>query len=117
MADKRMNQFTTATDGAYIYAEDADGSQVKLTKASLANVLNSLLRLRCWIYTSNVDLAYVLTYNVGKAGNVVGEYITVIKGVAKHTPFFQATDDGSISFRISEGIPKGDFFVLIYTVI
>ena len=35
MADKQMNQFTTAKDGAYIYAEAADGSQVKISKADL----------------------------------------------------------------------------------
>ena len=35
MADKQMNQFTTATDGAYIYAEAADGSQVKIAKEDL----------------------------------------------------------------------------------
>ena len=117
MADKKMNQFTTASNGSYIYAEAADGSQVKITKGNLANVLNGLLRLRCWAYKSNVDRAYVLTYNVGGAGNVVGEYITVIEGVAKLTPFFQATDNGEISIRISEGIPKGEFLVLIYTII
>ena len=71
MADKKMNQFTTASNGSYIYAEAADGSQVKITKGNLANVLNGLLRLRCWAYESNVDRAYVLTYNVGGAGKVV----------------------------------------------
>lgn len=116
MADVKMNQLATATDGEYIYAEASNGSQVKITKGNLANVLNGLLRLRCLTYESNVDRAYVLTYNVGGAGNVVGEYITVIEGVAKLTPFFQATDNGVISIRISEGIPKGEFFVLIYTI-
>lgn len=117
MADKQMNQFTTASAANYIYAEAANGSQVKITKNALANILNGLLRLCCWAYTSNIDRAYVLTYNVGKAGNVVGEYITVIDGVAKITPFFQETEDGSVSIKVVEGIPKGEFLVLIYTII
>lgn len=43
MADKQMNQFTTATDGAYIYAEAAYGSQVKISKDSLLNLLRNEL--------------------------------------------------------------------------
>ena len=43
MADKQMNQFTTATDGAYIYAEAADGSQVKISKADIINLLRNNL--------------------------------------------------------------------------
>ena len=39
MAVKKMNQFNTASDGAYIYAEAADGSQVKIAKADLFRVL------------------------------------------------------------------------------
>lgn len=39
MADLKMNQFTPATDGAYIYAEAADGNQVKIAKADLLNAL------------------------------------------------------------------------------
>jgi hypothetical protein len=35
MADKRMNQFTPATDMEYVYAEAADGSQVKIKKNDL----------------------------------------------------------------------------------
>lgn len=39
MADKKMNQFTTATDGAYIYAEASDGSQVKISKSDIIAAL------------------------------------------------------------------------------
>ena len=42
-ADKHMNEFATATDGAYIYAEAADGSQVKISKASLASLIKTLI--------------------------------------------------------------------------
>ena len=43
MADKKMNQFTTATGGEYIYAEAADGSQVKIAKANLVSMLGGLI--------------------------------------------------------------------------
>lgn len=39
MADKQMNQFTTATNGAYIYAEASDGSQVKISKSDIIAAL------------------------------------------------------------------------------
>ena len=39
MADKQMNQFFRAKDGAYIYMEAADGNQVKIAKADLLNAL------------------------------------------------------------------------------
>lgn len=39
MADKQMNQFTSASDGAYIYAELSDGSQVKIAKADLIELI------------------------------------------------------------------------------
>ena len=42
-ADIKMNEFATATDGAYIYAEAADGSQVKISKASLASLIKTLI--------------------------------------------------------------------------
>lgn len=39
MADKQMNQFTTATDGAYIYAEASNGSQVKILMNDLITII------------------------------------------------------------------------------
>lgn len=39
MADKRMNQFTPATNMEYVYAELADGSQVKIKKSDLFSLL------------------------------------------------------------------------------
>lgn len=41
MADKQMNQFTTATDGAYIYAEAADGSQIKISKLDIISLIRN----------------------------------------------------------------------------
>jgi hypothetical protein len=43
MADKKLNDLTAATDAAYVYAEDASGNQVKISKASLASVVGELL--------------------------------------------------------------------------
>lgn len=43
MADKRLNDLSTATDGAYIYAEDASGNQIKIAKADLATVVAGLM--------------------------------------------------------------------------
>lgn len=40
--DKKMNQFTSATDGAYIYAEASNGSQVKIAKADLINAIGGI---------------------------------------------------------------------------
>ena len=42
-ADIRMNQATVASDGSYVYAEAADGSLVKISKASLAILIKGLL--------------------------------------------------------------------------
>jgi hypothetical protein len=43
MADKKLNDLTAATDAAYVYAEDASGNQVKISKASLASVVGELI--------------------------------------------------------------------------
>ena len=42
MADIKMNQFTTSTDGAYIYAEASNGLQVKIAKADLINAIGGI---------------------------------------------------------------------------
>ena len=59
MADKQMNQFTTSTDGAYIYAEASNGSQVKISKAALKTLIldigNMVMRNR-----GNLDDSYDL---------------------------------------------------------
>lgn len=39
MADKKLNEVTAASDGAYVYAEDASGNQIKISKADLASVV------------------------------------------------------------------------------
>lgn len=41
--DMAMNQFPTVTDVAYIYAESSNGSQVKIKKSDLVNIMNTLI--------------------------------------------------------------------------
>lgn len=43
MADKKLNAVSTAKDGAYIYAEDASGNQIKISKADLATVVAGMI--------------------------------------------------------------------------
>lgn len=68
MADKQMSQFTTATDGAYIYAEASNGSQVKIAKADLINAIGGIPKRG---YTNNLnDCKYTGLYI---ADNIQGE--------------------------------------------
>lgn len=46
MSDKKMNDFPTAADGAFVYAEDANGNQIKISKADLASVVAGLLGVK-----------------------------------------------------------------------
>lgn len=41
--DVAMNTFPVVTDAAYIYAEAGDGSQVKIKKSDLANMIKALI--------------------------------------------------------------------------
>ena len=50
-ADIRMNQASVASDGSYVYAEAADGSLVKISKASLA----SLISLKLYSHSEQAD--------------------------------------------------------------
>ena len=45
MADKKLNAVSTASDGAYIYAEDASGNQIKISKADLASVVAGVMKI------------------------------------------------------------------------
>lgn len=69
MADKQMNQFTTATDGAYIYAEAADGSQVKIAKAHLTKAIGGLTK---FVESIN-DLNNMLAPGYYTPNNIQGE--------------------------------------------
>ena len=45
-SDMRLNDKPIAKDGAYIYAEAADGSQVKISKADLAAVVAGIMNVK-----------------------------------------------------------------------
>ena len=46
MADKKLNAVSTAKDGAYIYAEDSSGNQIKISKADLASVVAGIIGIK-----------------------------------------------------------------------
>lgn len=43
MAEKRMNEFQQVVDAEYVYAEAADGSQVRIKKSVLWNCIRAEL--------------------------------------------------------------------------
>lgn len=42
-SDKKLNAVSAASDGAYIYAEDSSGNQIKISKADLASVVAGVI--------------------------------------------------------------------------
>ena len=56
MADKKMNDFPTAADGAFVYAEDANGNQIKISKADLASVVAGLVIQEVYISTNEITI-------------------------------------------------------------
>ena len=62
MSDKKMNDFPAAADGAFVYAEDANGNQIKISKADLASVVAGLLG----IFSKTVYLQNGESYNLKK---------------------------------------------------
>lgn len=63
MADKRLNDVSTASDGAYVYAEDASGNQIKISKADLATVVAGLLGIH--ISTHSVENGATINITMG----------------------------------------------------
>ena len=94
--DKELNAVSTAKDGAYIYAEDANGNQIKISKADLASVVAGILGIvKSYIYTqisyqSSVEmdiggvgilLVQVATYsNVYHLATISGNAVNIISG-------------------------------------
>lgn len=67
MEDKKMNQFTTATDGAYIYAEASNGSQVRIPIKDIISILLGLIK----IDGQNLDMDDMKSLYVGLSGQGV----------------------------------------------
>ena len=64
MADKRMNEFQQVADAEYVYAEAANGSQIKIKKSDLVSlILGSLSNIK--VSKSNGDGPGLLQPNVG----------------------------------------------------
>ena len=71
--DIKMNSFAQATDAEYIYAEATNGSQVKIKKSDLANVMNTL-----------IGGLFPKLFSTPQAGNVKGFIIRTAISVAQY---------------------------------
>ena len=77
-SDMRLNDKPIAKDGAYIYAEAADGSQVKISKADLATVVAGIIGI------SNFYGGLVL-------GTLKNSVVEIAKEVINALPFGEGT--------------------------
>ena len=82
--DIKMNSFSQATDAAYIYGELSNGSQVKIKKEDLANIIESYLgktiRAKAYFTTSLNDEIASFGYNgsMEDGSGITGPYISAI---------------------------------------
>ena len=104
MADKKLNAVSTASDGAYIYAEDSGGNQIKISKADLASVVAGLLPIPGY-------QSFYKTYAAGEQGvlSVSGQgLLFVYDNLSGHSVFipvssFKFTDVNFIKSSDSTG--------------
>lgn len=67
--DIKMNSFAQATDAAYIYAEAANGSQVKIKKSDLAKIIGKLLPIgNDFFYEGSIGIGQVINTGINKIG-------------------------------------------------
>ena len=71
--DIAMNQFQIVSDAPYVYVELADGSQGKIKKSDLANVMNTL-----------IGGLFPKLFSTSSAGNVKGFIIRTAISVAQY---------------------------------
>lgn len=89
--DIKMNAFTPVSDAAYIYAEAADGSQVKIKKENLINIIRGYV-LRSYrsgldsfiedcnsLIDYNIDGIYTINGNTKNVPSSVNGYSILIK--------------------------------------
>lgn len=84
MADKKLNAVSTANDGAYIYAEDASGNQIKISKADLATVVAALINPMLCGLTYNADFNSAVdggVYSIADPNKTLGNNPGVRYGV------------------------------------
>lgn len=74
MADKKLNAVSTAKDGAYIYAEDASGNQIKISKADLATVVAGMMSINLANGRDLNDIKTNGSYFVRAGTNAPGDF-------------------------------------------
>lgn len=94
--DVKMNSFAQATDAAYIYAESSNGSQVKIKKSDLVEVIRAAMPIvtqinkglmppNAIIYKGmlgandlkDVDSSFGYAYGTDDGSNTVGPYLSL----------------------------------------
>lgn len=115
MADKKLNAVSTASNGAYIYAEDASGNQIKISKADLATVVAGLLPLASLTANGLVkkECAQLVNGRKGWAGSgnielatVVSTYFCAMVVISrfneKATVYIVSVGDPSVGLKTTE---------------
>ena len=125
--DIQMNQLPTATDVDYIYAEAADGSQVKIAKADIINLIRNSLTVTfsSWaeldayvnIMPSNSvvqfsSLQFAFRDTTGFLGNYQGGFI--VKFNATLTVVLSLSHSNYINLRIKSNNTWGDVVPWIF---
>ena len=110
MADKRMNQFTPATDMEYVYAELADGSQVKIKKSDLAKNIGEIMQeLRLFPYNTYKWGEWCTDCNIPNGFTGVGLLSSFALQEGSYVmQFLCGLNDWKLYFRFSSN--KNDFF-------
>lgn len=99
MADKRMNTFTQATEVEYVYAEDTNGSQVKIKK-------NDLIREKYFYMEVNQEID--LGFNTSallciKAPQITGSLAVVL--VTSNSVYFSEISNNNSVYVFTKDIP------------
>lgn len=79
MADRAMNSFPVVTDAAYVYAESADGSQVKIKKSDLASVVANQIGLNTKNIRKQLAVEANEILNLGVRGGLIVFNTTAIQ--------------------------------------
>lgn len=120
MAEKQdipMNAFTPAADSAYIYGEAADGSQVKISKKSLATLLVEHLPLHSITTKVIVERLYVWNIPTTEKGIAIGEVITFSTDGKLEIQTFTSIAEKNIQIGFEKGLPKGSIALAIYSIV
>ena len=118
MADLRMNQLATATDGAYIYAEASNGSQVKIAKEILAAILQSHLSFTVTIIKPTTQTLYSTGVRLPiKEGTLMGLVVSKINEELKMYPISSVVTNYMGSLNYQTPLPVGSMALVLFTAI